>query len=104
MPPGNIYMQHTSLFFLKVLFLCCVISCPYTNINIRLTVHSEACRGSLATDWVTNGAAVLAGIVSVHWVDNQRPGVDGEARVGGKIGATFSPCHAGAGTCSPAAR
>lgn len=76
---------------------------PYMSICVRRTVNSEACRGSLAADGVADGAAVLAGVIPVHWVDDQRPSVDGEARVWGKVGTTFTPCHAGVSAWSPGA-
>lgn len=57
----------------------------------KLTVHSDAPRGSLSADGVAGSAGVLSSITALRWVDNQRVTGDGDPCVRNDGCASFAP-------------
>lgn len=57
----------------------------------KLTVHSDAERGSLSTDGVAGSAGVVSSITALRWVDNQRVTGDGDPCVRTDGCASFAP-------------
>lgn len=59
--------------------------------HCKLTVHSDAPRGSLSTDGVSGSAAVVPSIAALRWLDNQRVPADGDPCVRTDSCASFAP-------------